>query len=82
MNELNGFGSSWVQARALPSLNTVRKSRATIRDLDIDSLGQTSEWRWLRPAEGLAPGRKNEIFGKRMKRTLGQGEKMGLEDWA
>jgi N,N'-diacetyllegionaminate synthase len=68
------------EERAL--LAPVRRSIAAARDLPAGHVVSLGDLTWLRPRDGLEPGREGELVGRTLARDVGGGESILLEDLA
>lgn len=69
-----------VQPCELPIAAVARRSIAASADLPEGHRLAPGDLTWLRPPNGLPPGREAEVIGKRLKRKLGYGEAIALQD--
>ncbi len=60
----------------------VRRSIAAARDLPAGHTVELSDLAWLRPRDGLEPGREPELIGHALNRAVPAGESIMLEDLA
>lgn len=58
----------------------VRRSIAACRDLPVGHVVVAEDISWLRPGGGLEPGREAEVVGRTLRRAIGAGEHLRLED--
>ncbi len=68
------------EERAL--MEPVRRSIAAARDLPAGHTVALEDLTWLRPRDGLEPGREAELVGRTLGRAVGGGESILLEDLA
>ena len=68
------------EERAL--LAPVRRSIAAARDLAAGHVIALGDLAWLRPRDGLEPGREGELVGRALARDVAWGESILLEDLA
>lgn len=61
-------------------LAPVRRSIAAARDLPAGHVVALDDLVWLRPRDGLEPGREAELVGRALARDVGDGESILLED--
>ena len=57
-----------------------RRSIAAARALEAGTVIDRDDITWLRPGDGLDPGREDLVLGKRLRRPLAQGEQIGPDD--
>lgn len=72
--ELLGDGEKRVQDSEKEVVDRVRRSIVASRDLGQGTVLQREDLTWLRPGGGLAPGREEEIVGKKLTRSIPAGE--------
>jgi len=63
-------------------LAPVRRSIAAGRDLPAGHVLELSDLAWLRPRDGLEPGREDELVGRELVRPVGGGESILPDDLA
>jgi sialic acid synthase SpsE len=66
------------EERAL--LAPVRRSIAAARDLPAGHVVALADLAWLRPRDGLEPGREDELVGRTLAREVAGGDSILLED--
>ncbi len=62
------------------NLIAARRSIRVVRDLDKGAVLKMESLAWLRPGNGIPPGREKEIIGRRLKRSLRAGEEIMWSD--
>lgn len=80
VTELLGTGNKVPQPSEKASENMVRRSIVASRKLTSGTILQREDLTWLRPGEGLAPGREAELIGKKLIRHIAPGEYILAED--
>lgn len=78
--ELLGRGDKRIQDSEKENNYKMRRSIAAGRDLEAGRVLTWEDLSWVRPADGLPPGREDEVVGKTLKRPLAQGAMIRLED--
>ena len=58
----------------------VRRSIVASRPLAVGAVIRREDLNWIRPGEGLAPGRENELIGHTLNRAIMEGEYILLKD--
>jgi N,N'-diacetyllegionaminate synthase len=71
--ELLGTGVKRVMPVEEPALLSARRSIMAARDLPAGTTIAAADLTWLRPREGLAPGRKAELIGRRLTTAVRRG---------
>jgi sialic acid synthase SpsE len=66
------------EERAL--LAPVRRSIAAARDLPAGHVVALGDLAWLRPRDGLEPGREGELVGRTLARDVAGGDSILLQD--
>ncbi len=69
-----------VQACELDGVVGYRRSIAAARALEAGTVIDRDDITWLRPGDGLDPGREDLVLGKRLRRPLAQGEQISPDD--
>lgn len=75
-----GDGKKAVQASEKESLAKARRSITAGTDLAAGTVLQLSHLSWVRPGGGIAPGREEEVVGRRLQRALQAGEMILQKD--
>jgi sialic acid synthase SpsE len=58
----------------------VRRAIVAARDLEAGVVLAEGDLTWMRPRDGLAPGREPDLLGRPLKRAVGHGEPILRED--
>lgn len=74
--KLLGTGEKRIMDSEKETLELVRRSIAASRDLMAGSVLTMEDIDWIRPGEGLAPGREKEILGKVLVKSVQKGERI------
>lgn len=74
VSALLGTGEKTVQDCERPFLTTARRSIAAGRDMAAGETLTMKDLLWLRPGDGLAPGREGELVGKKLRWAVKRGE--------
>lgn len=82
VEELLGTGEKRPQASEVELRDAVRRSIAARRDLPAGHVIVASDLAWLRPGEGIAPGREGEVVGRILRRAVTAGEQLRPDDLA
>lgn len=80
MQALLGPGGKTVQACEQPFLATARRSICAARDLTAGRRLSMEDLVWLRPADGLPPGREVQFLGRVLKRRTPAGQPLSETD--
>jgi N,N'-diacetyllegionaminate synthase len=80
VTELLGTGKKVPQPSEKASEKIVRRSIVASRELSSGTILKQEDLTWLRPGEGLAPGREAELIGKKLIRPIAPGEYILAED--
>jgi len=80
VDELLGDGEKCLQFGEQDNIDKMRRSIVAKRDLSQGTVLQYDDLDWLRPGEGLAPGREAEIVGKTLNRFIPAGGYILLRD--
>ncbi|RMF82811.1 MAG: hypothetical protein D6744_05690 [Planctomycetota bacterium] len=75
-----GDGGKRVQPCESDARLALRRSIAVGRDLPAGTILRWEHLTWLRPGDGLAPGRENELLGRRLTRDIKRGSLIGPHD--
>lgn len=59
---------------------TARRSIVAARDLHAHHVLTSEDLTWLRPADGMRPGRERELIGRALRRSMAFGEPLAPED--
>lgn len=78
--ELLGSGHKELAGMERENLPRVRRSITASQPLSAGSLLRSEHLCWVRPGEGLPPGREEELLGKALLRPVEEGEMIRLED--
>lgn len=71
---LLGTGEKIVQSGEKAIMQISRRSLSAARSLSAGSVIAESDISWLRPGEGLSPGKEQEVLGKKLLRDVQAGE--------
>lgn len=77
---LLGDGHKQIQSCEQVIGDKARRSIVASRDLAQGTVLTLADLTWVRPGEGLAPGREGELVGQTLKRSLQRGEMILLDD--
>ena len=77
-----GTGEKVVQPSESALRPEIRRSIATVRPISEGHLLVPQDVAWLRPADGLAPGREGEVLGHRAAHDIGQGVSLQAMDFS
>jgi N,N'-diacetyllegionaminate synthase len=77
---LVGSGEKEVMASERGNLDAARRSIAAAADLSPGTRLGPQDLLWVRPGNGLAPGREQDLIGRVLKRRLQAGEILQLSD--
>lgn len=76
---LGSYGKN-AQRSELETVGVVRRSIVAAHGMPRGHVITAGDLIWIRPAGGLAPGEENKLIGKRLKRSVGFGEKILADD--
>lgn len=80
--QLVGTPRSGLAPEEEPVAAAARRSIVAARDLPSGHVVEARDLTWLRPAEGMSPGREDELIGRATTRSLAHGEPFSPEDVA
>lgn len=76
-NVLLGDGIKRVMPSEIETAKAARRSIVAIRDLPAGHVLAPGDLTWLRPAGGLPPGRESALIGRRLRRSVPAGGRLG-----
>lgn len=79
-SSLLGSLGKQIQPAEAPTLTAARRSIVAGRDLSAGHRLQYSDLSWIRPGGDLAPGEEGRLVGKRLRRAVVFGERLGVSD--
>lgn len=79
---LIGTTRTGVLAAEEPVSTAARRSIVAARDLPVGHVVSAEDLTWLRPGDGLSPGREHELIGRALKRAVTHGETLLRDDVA
>ena len=72
--EMLGTGEKVAQKNEVNSLSLVRRSITAKHDIPVNTIIKKSDITWVRPHNGLSPGKEHLIIGKYSMRPISKGE--------
>jgi sialic acid synthase SpsE len=75
-----GSGAIGMEDCEAPAAEAMRRSIAARRALKINHELSIDDITWIRPGSGIAPGEEGKVLGRKLNRSLGQGDLISPED--
>jgi N,N'-diacetyllegionaminate synthase len=75
-----GSGAIGMEDCEAPAAEAMRRSIAAGRALKINHELSIDDITWIRPGSGIAPGEEGKVLGRKLNRSLGQGDLISPED--
>lgn len=79
VEQLLGPPGKKLQAAEAPMVAAARRSIAARRDLPAGHVLAPEDLSWLRPGGGLPPGDESRLLGRRLRRSVKQGERLSAD---
>jgi N,N'-diacetyllegionaminate synthase len=79
-SKLLGSGKKTVQKSERLVMENVRRSIVAKKDLDENAILAWDDLSWVRPGSGLPPGNEETVLGKRLRKRVGVGELITLDN--
>jgi len=76
--KLLGSGIKEAQVDEAGTRESVRRSIVAVRNLSIGHVIKLEDLGWVRPGNGLAPGKENRIIGKKLRMDVKEGQQINL----